>query len=488
MDSFEAQELEVNKLVQSLYRDVGGFQLHMISNEMIESFKTEPKYKGLYELLEIFLKERTRSISNTPIQVETPYKIIQKFVEVANIKINLFNAEESTEKLLFIQKQLDSELEEKLEPTYSENLEILHNRVCEKLNIPKKYPTKVENEYNLILKRLEQARNDREKFTKECDAIKKEYPTFSPNYFKFIAMRKGVVINPQTISSLITDGMNLLFPAENIHPLFKKYKDLMTLIAETEILAKLRLNKKYEYSEYKLTEIPYEDYSAIYNHAVEITRLSFASAISRESQPYLDYICDLIKSESILVNISVFSDYISVLYRNGLYKEIYKFFCLYKKQIFYGLHRHKTADETIFHLIMCILTVCLKLSKVVCIEDFLELNIKYSKNATTISARRQVHKIRIRINYIRRINKYLQDIGFELPETSSTDDTCAICMQEIDEPNYQVVKCRQCKREIGHIHCMINWAIASNSCPLCRYLADENNPRMNQELGILLEN
>lgn len=43
MDFFKTK---ANKLVQSLYMNFGEYQLHLILNEMIDSFKTQPKYQG----------------------------------------------------------------------------------------------------------------------------------------------------------------------------------------------------------------------------------------------------------------------------------------------------------------------------------------------------------------------------------------------------------------------------------------------------------
>lgn len=430
MNPVEKQELEINKLIQELYTNVGEFQFNLIPYEMIEAFQSNQKYAGLYQLLEFLLRERVGCTPNSVPEVVTSYNIIKKFVEVCNLKINTFNMKECFEKLTVIHSNLDKELaEEKLESNYRQNLELLHNKVSTKLDIKLKYSENIQNSNIALIKRLEEVKTDKELFDKEFQKIEKENPRFPVNYFRFLAIRNRI-LNSDNIQNFIglNEAIIKLFPKEEvIHPLLKKYRDLMILMYENQALIKLRLNKKYEYAKYEFIHIPYSDYSELYNHTVSANRLSFLADMIGEIDQFLEYISNMIKSKSILVNMYTLSNYIVLLSRKKSHLKVYKVFQDHKRAILYDLKKNGVINENIFSVISSILTAFININHVIKVKFFSHLRKKFLLTANTKGTLLMCKKLKTLIKYIKARNAYLTLIGHKPIQLATDKESRVVC-------------------------------------------------------------
>ena len=59
-------------------------------------------------------------------------------------------------------------------------------------------------------------------------------------------------------------------------------------------------------------------------------------------------------------------------------------------------------------------------------------------------------------------------MGFDITARSEIGEICLICLENTDDNNTDTIKCRCCKRELGHISCILIWIKTKNTCPNCR--------------------
>lgn len=62
----------------------------------------------------------------------------------------------------------------------------------------------------------------------------------------------------------------------------------------------------------------------------------------------------------------------------------------------------------------------------------------------------------------------IKNQGFDIDDRSKVNETCLICLEIIDDANIETVKCRCCKKELGHINCICKWIRVNQTCPNCR--------------------
>jgi len=45
---------------------------------------------------------------------------------------------------------------------------------------------------------------------------------------------------------------------------------------------------------------------------------------------------------------------------------------------------------------------------------------------------------------------------------------CYICNQYIENKFEEIVRCNQCKKIVGHLHCLSMYNLNNNKCPICK--------------------
>ena len=95
-------------------------------------------------------------------------------------------------------------------------------------------------------------------------------------------------------------------------------------------------------------------------------------------------------------------------------------------------------------------------------------NIKPNDYVDTGVIKNMYEKINSIINKIERRNNAITILGFDIVDRSKLDETCLICLEEIDDTNTETILCICCKKEIGHINCVCDWIKSKQTCPNCR--------------------
>jgi hypothetical protein len=122
------------------------------------------------------------------------------------------------------------------------------------------------------------------------------------------------------------------------------------------------------------------------------------------------------------------------------------------------------------NLIFVIIVSCYNTNQNASIKEFNEIivNIK-PKDYVDTGLIKSIHeKINIIINMIKRRDSVITILGFDVVDKSKVDETCLICLEEIDDSNIETVKCICCKKELGHIMCVCKWIKTKQTCPNCR--------------------
>ena len=474
MASTEMKHIEMNMLIYSLYKDVTRYNLN-IPYDLIEHIRTDSQYAGMYQLLEMMLSARIGCIPNNNIEISSPHKIIEKFAEVYNIKISPFTIETNSQKLLIIYERLNIELMDKmLEPSYAIILMLIHDKVSTKLDMPLKYNILNDDNYNKIIINIELRKYSQEDLDNIIQEFEKNDQQFPSNYIKFMTKKNKLIQEGSDIPEVIA-CIDMLFPQSNIHPLLKKYKDLMTMFTETKLLSRMRLAKKYEYIHYKIINIPYEDYSILYNHVLTTMRVCFESDINGNHSKYIEYIDELMRIKSAMVNTCTLSDHMSLLFKIGRHKDIYQLYIDHRRSILYGINGAQYMHDNILNIIYCVIASASICNKNSVSGDFSDVLAKHFGNIAEPRNLFTYQKIQHLISWDITRNDYITKSGYDLPNISTVGETCLICLEVIDDINCNIVKCNNCRRELGHIGCVVSWLAKNNSCPMCRFSIESNH-------------
>lgn len=462
------QQADIYDTIFMIYKCVGQYDFN-IPYDFIEHIRTNPNCYGLYQLLEIFLSVRTGCVPNSPILISpSSHDIIHEFAAVYNIRMSSIFNKKNTEKLTALFDKVNIYLTDMNIHTSRANvLKLLHDKISEKLDIDPIYNILLNNICNKIIIDVEAQRYSREELNIKIDEISKIDPSIPVNYINF-AFTKNKLISEDADIPSITGCLDILFPHENVHPILKKYKDLMSLLLESRILSRMRIAKKYEYASYKIIHIPYNDYSDLYNHTLRTMSLCFECDIIQNQTMYIEYIDSLIQNKSTMINTCLLADYMALLYKINKHKEVYNIYIMYKESILYGINRAPILNEIMMYIMYYTVASSIYIHKPSFERDFVNILNRHADNINNPKHILICQKIRGIAQSVIDREDYIYRIGYEIIGNPKIDETCIICYESIDEDNYQVVRCVNCSRELGHIGCVAAWLVSNISCPICR--------------------
>jgi hypothetical protein len=273
------------------------------------------------------------------------------------------------------------------------------------------------------------------------------------------------MVNDRQDIKCIAKCYDILFPNKQM----QMYSDISCFQQLCINLQRMRLNKKYEYADYPIDILPYDDFTNMFDHSIRVVRLTFEVDIKRDNSNYINYLKNLLENNEKFMSASIFSDYIGMLYNNRNYTQVYDIFRKYKEYI---IHKIQIAQNVIVKLnfILSIIVSCYNVNKNISMKCFNEIieNIKPEDYIDTGIIKKTYTQINIIIDRIKRRNSIIKKLGFDIVDRSKVGETCLICLDEIDDANTETVKCIFCKRELGHINCVCKWIGTNQTCPHCR--------------------
>ena len=442
---------EINCLICTLCRDISHYNFRNISFELIEEIRTDSKYTGLYQLLELMFVYVLGFTLDNYVEVETPYKIIEMFSEACNVRDSIFEIKSSIDKLTSLHDKINIVLaNNKIEPSASKVLKILHDIISHRRAMPVKY--------GIICNPSPADNSDQE---------------IKANYVKFMAKKIKLHGENADITE-IKNHVNSLFPEVNIHPFIQKCKTVMTFANEYEYLNIMIHKEKYNYPDYKFIHIPYKNYSNTYYKIINMTKFYFECNINKDYSTYIQYVGDLIHSKNITANTTVLWYYIRLSVIMGQMNDVCDLFLKYRSTILDIIKKsQKIPDKLTLEIVHCILVSIVDAKRSIDIKDianiFTQYDIDDSEDDTILTIYDNIS------NEMRDIsNTYAIIIlnRYELINDFKGDKHCVICCSDIKNTDSHVVRCFKCKCELGHVFCMASWLENNVTCPLCKYVTN----------------
>jgi len=444
------------------------------TDEFIEKIKTIPEYDGLYDILDLSICKKFNMLRNSWKEIKTsnPYPLVQLLINNYNLHNTFFEFEEdynyAKQTLALIYEELDKIFEENKDNSEPHtNILILFSYVLtRKIEEVHKYldhPIIQKCVSFLDMNKVIGTRNI-ELIKKQTDIFEEKYPNVATNWIKYNITEIQMKNDNQDIKC-ITKCSDILFPNKNM----QMYSDILYFKNICCQLNRMRFEKKYEYAEYPIDKPPYEDFTDMFNYSIQIVRLTFERDIKKDNSNYMNYLKNLLENNSKFTS-GIFTDYIVMLHNNCNYLEVYNIFRKYKKYI---MHIIRITLNTIvkLNLIMVIIGSCFNINQNASIKEFNEIiaNIKPEDYVDAIGLIKDRHeKINIIIDKIKKRDLIITILGYDIVDKSKVDETCLICLEEIDDSNIETVKCTCCKKELGHIRCIFKWIETSRTCPNCR--------------------
>lgn len=443
------------------------------TDEFIEMIKTNPEYDGLYDILDLTICKKFKWNRNLQKEIKTsnPYPLVQVLINYYNSHESIFQFEEDynydKQILEMIYEEIDKifEVNKDNSDPHTNILMFFSYALTRKIQVVHKYL-----DHPIVQKCI--AYTDMNKIfgTKNIDLIRKQtdifeekYPNVATQYIKFIITEIQMINDKQDIKC-IAKASNILFPNKQM----QMYSDIFYFNDLCDNLQRLRLEKKYEYADYPIDKPPYEDFTDMFNHHIKTVRLTFETDIKKDNSNYLSYLKNLLENNNKFMNL-IFTDYICMVFNNLNYLEVNNIFRKYKKYIMNKIRMtHNTRIK--LNLIFVIITSCFKINKNASIKEFNEIiaNIRVEDCVDTGMIKNTHEKINLIIDRIKNRNLIITNLGFNIVDKSKVDETCLICLEEFDDSNIETIKCKCCKRELGHINCVITWIASDHTCPNCR--------------------
>jgi len=468
------------------------FNDYDFTDEFIQMIKTSPEYDGLYDILDLNICKAFNMKKNVhPIKVgveveisghcpddlhkkiktSNPYPLVQLLINYHNSDESIFQFEEdynsAKQTLVMIYEELDKIFEENKDNSEPHtNILILFSYVLtQKIDEVHKYP-----DHPIVQKCVSFFDMNKVFGTKNIDLIKKQtdifeekYPNVATQWIKYFITRIQMINDKQDIKC-VAKCSNILFPNKQM----QMYSDILYFKNICSELQRMRLEKKYEYADYPIDKPPYEDFTDMFNHGIQTVRLTFEVDIKKDNLNYNGYLKNLFENNSKFIH-SIFADYIVSVFNNRDYLEVYNIFRKYKKYI---LHKIRMTPSTMvkLNLIFVIIVSCFNINQNASIKEFNEIiaNIRPEDYIDTGIIKDSHKKINIIIDIIKKRDSAITNLGFNIVDKSKVNETCLICLEEIDDSNIETVKCICCKKELGHINCVYKWIETNQTCPNCR--------------------
>lgn len=449
------------------------FNNYDFTDEFIEMIKMNSEYDGLYDILDLTICRKFNLQRNLQKEIKTsnPYPLVQLLINHHNSHESIFQFEEdynyAEQTLAIIYNELDKifEVNKDNSDPHTNILMLFSYALTRRIEEVHKYP-----DHPIIQKCI--AYTDMNKIfgTKNIDLIKKQtdmfeekYPNVATQWIKYFITEIQMINDKQDIKC-IAKCSNILFPNKQM----QMYSDLLYFKKLCENLQRMRLEKKYEYVDYPFDKPAYEDFTDMFNHDIQIVRLTFETDIKKDNSNYSSYLKNLLENNNKFIN-SIFADYIVMVCNNRNHLEVYNIFKKYKKYI---MHKIRITTNTMvkLNLIFIIIISCFNINQNASIKEFNEIiaNIKPEDYIDTGIIKDRHEKINLIIDRIKKRDLIITFLGFDIVDKSKVDETCLICLEEIDDSNIETVKCICCKKELGHIMCVSTWIASNRTCPNCR--------------------
>ena len=446
------------------------------TDEFIEMCKTKPEYDGLYDVLILRICKRFGIKKNIEKEIKTtnPYPLVQQLIDFYNSDEQsvIFQFEEYNN---YVKKTLDTVYEEidKIFKEDKDNLDphtnslIIFSYILElSLLQPHKYPelpiiqkcmafsnmNKVISTCNIVL------------IKKQTDIFKEKYNDVSTRWIKYNTTLTQLIDSKQDIKHT-AECVRILFPNKNM----QMYADIICCMNLCGELQRMRLEKKYEYADYIIDVPPYDNYTGVLNHYIQTARLTFEIEIKKDNTSYISYLKNLFENESKFVSQSMLSDYVSLLFNNKNYTEVYNIYKKYKKYI---IHKLQSPFNILvrLNLILVIISSGYVTNKNVSKKEINEImaNIKPEDHVDNGTIKNIYKRINSIISAVDMRDNLITRSGFSIVDRSKLDETCLNCLEDIDDTNTETVLCVCCKKELGHINCIAKWIENKQTCPNCR--------------------
>ena len=450
------------------------FDDYDFTDEFIEMIKTNPEYDGLYDILNLHICKRFNTKKNLWKEIKTsnPYPLVQQIIDIYNSAYTIFQFEEHNN---FVKNTLDMIYEE-IDKIFKEDKDNMdpHTNILIMLSYTleitllqsHKYP-----EHPIIQKCIAFTDMTKIFMTRNIVLIKKQTNIFEEKY-SGVATRliKHVITMIQMIDSEqdikhIAECSSMLFPNKQM----KMYIDIVYFIVLCGELHRMRLANKHEYADYNIDIPPYDDFSDMFNHRVQTVRLTFEIVIKKDNSNYTCYLKNLFDNNSKFFSHNMFSDYILLLNKNKNHTEVYNIFKKYKKYIMHKIQSPSNIMLKLNLINVIIISGCM-INKNVSKKEINEIiaNIKPDDYVDSGVIKTSYERINNVIDIIKRRDRAITFLGFDIVDRSKVDETCLICLEDIDDMNTETVLCICCKKELGHINCISNWIKNKQTCPNCR--------------------
>jgi hypothetical protein len=449
------------------------FNDYDFTDEFIEMIKTNSEYDGLYDILYLSICKKFNLQRNLHKEIKTfnSYLLVQLLINYYNSHESIFQFEEdynyAKQILAIIYEEIDKIFEENKDNSepHTNILMLFSYSLTRKIEEVHKYL-----DHPNIQKYIAYTNMNKIFGTKNIDLIKKQTDMFEEKYpnvaticIKYFITQIRMENDKQDIKC-IAKCIDILFPNKQM----QMYSDILYFKDLCYELQRMRLEKKYDYADYPIDKPKYEDFSDMFDHNIKIVRLTFETDIKKDNSNYISYLKNLLENDNKFID-GFFSDYIVMLFNNRNHLEVYNIFKKYKKYILYKI---KTTTNTMvkLNLIFVIIGSCYNTNQNASIKEFNEIiaNIKPKDYVDTGLIKSTHEKINIIINMIKRRDLIITILGFDVVDKSKIDETCLICLEEIDDSNIETVKCICCKKELGHIKCVCKWIKTNQTCPNCR--------------------
>jgi len=444
------------------------------TDEFIEIIKTNPEYDGLYDILDLSICKKFNMIKNSQKEIITsnPYLLVQQLITNLNSHYSILQFEEnynlSKQKLAMLYEELDKIFEENKDNNepHTNILILLSYQLAYSILELHKYPNHPIIQKCTAFTNMNKAclTNNINLIKEQTNIFEKIYPNVAKQWILY-NITKTQMINDKQDIKCIAKCTDILFPNKHM----TMYKDLLYFRNLCDNLQRMRLEKKYEYVDYIIDKPPYDDFSDMYDNSIQIVRLTFESDMKKNSSNYNAYLKNLLENNSKFATQNTITDYLCVLHNNGNFAEVYNIFKKYKNYIMNKI-QISTDAKLKLTLIYVIIRIGYNTNKNISKKEFNEIigNIKPEDYVDTGIIKFRYEQINSIINLIERRNNAITSLGFDIVDRSKLDETCLICLEEIDDTNTETVLCKCCKKELGHINCVCEWIKSKQTCPNCR--------------------